>query len=532
MNPPSGREVPARGPGGPALAGRPDFRLARARVFPSTRRIEGPASSASLEPRVMRVLLAFVDAGPVVLTRDQLMRECWDGAVVGDDAINRTIAEIRKVARETDAGFGIDTIARVGYRLTQEATTISAPAPVAEIATAPAAAPATPPRSSASRRRALAGILAAAVVVATSAGIFQRRSRDARFAGLVERAHEALRLGLPGAGAQARELLEEAVRVRSDPTAYGLLALARYRAAGAAPPGDAAGRDTTLQDSMRAAQQALAIDATEPYARLVMTLLEWRGDWHETERRLRDILRTDPANFAVLDDLVALLQGAGYVRESDTVNEQALKYDSQRPNPAWRKALKLWIMGRPAEAVVAANAVLDRWSDNQLAWQAALVVFAFTEDFPAARRLLGQPGDMLSPEGRQAWHTWLQALEERTPVATKQARDATVSVASRPVLASHAILVLSELGELDAAYELFESRGFLPALNTAEGTTYENVASRWHQWLFCPAAAKLVADPRFERASGRLGLTAYWRARGRLPDISPGEWARRAVPAG
>ena len=100
------------------LARRPDFRLGRATIQPSVRTIAGPAGSATVEPRVMQVLLALADARGAVLSRDDLLRICWGGRIVGDDAINRAIAEARRIAQATDAGFQIETIPRIGYRLT------------------------------------------------------------------------------------------------------------------------------------------------------------------------------------------------------------------------------------------------------------------------------------------------------------------------------------------------------------------------------------------------------------------------------
>ena len=89
------------------LAHRPDLCLGAATVRPSLRSVEGPDGSITTEPRVMQVLLALADAGGAVLSRDDLMRLCWGGAVVGDDSVNRAVAEIRRLARTTGAGFGV-----------------------------------------------------------------------------------------------------------------------------------------------------------------------------------------------------------------------------------------------------------------------------------------------------------------------------------------------------------------------------------------------------------------------------------------
>jgi adenylate cyclase len=71
-----------------------------------------------LQPRIMQVLVALLRARGEILTRDELTQGCWNGLVVGEDAINRVMGRLRRlsegIARDC---FQIETIARVGYRL-------------------------------------------------------------------------------------------------------------------------------------------------------------------------------------------------------------------------------------------------------------------------------------------------------------------------------------------------------------------------------------------------------------------------------
>ena len=100
------------------LAHAPDFSLKTATVRPSSREVEGDGWTEILEPRVMQVLVALFEAGGKVVSRNDLVTRCWEGRIVGEDAINRTIAKLRRLS-EMDGGrsFAIETIARVGYRL-------------------------------------------------------------------------------------------------------------------------------------------------------------------------------------------------------------------------------------------------------------------------------------------------------------------------------------------------------------------------------------------------------------------------------
>ena len=80
------------------------------------RRADG--REALLQPRIMQVLVAMARARGQILTRDVLTDRCWDGVVVGEDAINRVISRLRRISEELGEGcFAVETIARVGYRL-------------------------------------------------------------------------------------------------------------------------------------------------------------------------------------------------------------------------------------------------------------------------------------------------------------------------------------------------------------------------------------------------------------------------------
>ncbi|HEX4712578.1 winged helix-turn-helix domain-containing protein [Phenylobacterium sp.] len=128
------------------------------KVRPSTREVVWDGGREVLQPRVMQVLVALVLAGGEVVSRDDLIAQCWDGRIVSEDAINFVIGQVRKLAARTDA-FRLETIPRVGYRL----VTGNGAEPAA-----PKVEAAPPPR--ASRRRVLQ-VAAAAAAVATSGGV-------------------------------------------------------------------------------------------------------------------------------------------------------------------------------------------------------------------------------------------------------------------------------------------------------------------------------------------------------------------------
>ena len=123
------------------LAHEPDFALGRVEIRPSRREIAGEGLRESIEPRVMRVLVALTRANGEILSRDDLIASCWDGVIVGEDAINRCISQLRKAADTSGNAFSIETIPRVGYRLKpKEVAEVATTLHVAEFCTPEAAA--------------------------------------------------------------------------------------------------------------------------------------------------------------------------------------------------------------------------------------------------------------------------------------------------------------------------------------------------------------------------------------------------------
>ncbi len=103
------------------LATEPPFRLGPVSVTPSLLELRCSDTRVTLEPRVMQVLTVLARRPGEVVSRDELVATCWSGRFVGDDAIQRAIAKLRRHAK-ADAGgaFAIETVPRVGYRLTQD----------------------------------------------------------------------------------------------------------------------------------------------------------------------------------------------------------------------------------------------------------------------------------------------------------------------------------------------------------------------------------------------------------------------------
>jgi hypothetical protein len=171
---------------------------------------------------------------------------------------------------------------------------------------------------------------------------------------------------------------------------------------------------------------------------------------------------------------------------------------------------------------------MELWPQNLAVNNARLLVHAFTGRWQAAHQFVEQKGrqeQMLSPAGVSMWQASLAALESRAPRDVQVAREAILASAPlNPLMSVHAVLLLSALGEVDAAYSVVEGfmlrRGLLVTQDRpASGNELEiDVSWRETQWLFTPAAKSLRADARFALLSDTIGLSQYWQQRGVLPD--------------
>lgn len=151
------------------LAHQPPILLGPLRIEPAMRRIvHDDGRDEILEQRVMQVLVALLRADGAILTRDELIETCWDGRIVGDDAINRVMSRLRRTAEGIGAGvFRIETITKIGYRLVRNDD-------LADALPGSAAERALPFDAAQWRVRWLLGALAA-IVIAVAGGLLLAR---------------------------------------------------------------------------------------------------------------------------------------------------------------------------------------------------------------------------------------------------------------------------------------------------------------------------------------------------------------------
>jgi Tol biopolymer transport system component/DNA-binding winged helix-turn-helix (wHTH) protein len=141
------------------LANSPDFRIGSASFSPPHCEVRTGTGFFRLQPRVMQVLVLLNSMAGKVVTKEDLILHCWDGAAVTDDSITRVISQLRKLAKELgDNVFAIRTVPKVGYALDKA----EVEAPVSSSQDTPTGGPKSEARAHKSRTI----ILAVPVVIA------------------------------------------------------------------------------------------------------------------------------------------------------------------------------------------------------------------------------------------------------------------------------------------------------------------------------------------------------------------------------
>lgn len=386
----------------------------------------------------------------------------------------------------------------------------------------PAATP-RPPRDHMSRRRLIGGGAVAAVSL-TAGGLWWwgQRARDPHFEGLLDKIREAI--GHQSVDEQTVRTAEQAVAIQpASASALGLLALVQSLAAQNGEPNVVA---ATVSNAERTARRALSMDPNEPNALLAMFELQGTSlDWFERDQRLRQILAIDSSNVGAMSEIILLLQATGYVQESWDWNERVLALEPLSPVFLGRRAFKLWIRGRVAEADKVSDQLRSIYPADPWAWYVQFKIYAYTGRAKAALAMLdGNPEMNGRPPLAHYWRAALEALDQPSAINLARARAASIAGAQASAqLATEAVQAMSALRQIDTAFDiangLLLSRG--PIVLHDSAALAASVAS-WRigtQWVFTPPAVPMWRDARFLPLCEGIGLVDYWRRRGVKADF-------------
>lgn len=502
-----------------------DFSLGSIRVRPTSRELVGADGPVMIEPKVMQVLVALADARGRVVSRDELIEKCWSGRVVGEDAINRVIGKLRRVAEASGGAFSVETVARSGHRLlcngfgTEDLGGGSAPKaanrawrPIWWLAPAAAAAllivVGLRERAPTSHPPAPAGMPAAVTDLET-------RGLSLMFENTPEQTAEAV-----GYLRQATALAPRAAPV------WGSLAMSYVLSLGWAPPGERATVAARVRD---AANRGLGLDPRESRSAAALVSLEPTfGNWMAKAMALaaaKTHARPDTGPLAFQE--VQFLMATGRNQAALAAIRPVV---AASPLVPWIRAAYIDLLasaGSLADADREADAAGQIFPRDKLIWFTRFDLAMFNG---RPERALAMAAD------RSGWPK--QASNAQIELAARTARaiisrnvadtDALLSALAATATsgqadAERAIRAAAILGRPDIALSVARRLYRDRPTATPRDTILPNIgwpsdADPPTALLFLSPAGPLWGDPAFLALMEEIGLPAYWRRAG-PPDM-------------
>jgi tetratricopeptide (TPR) repeat protein len=466
----------------------------------------------------MQVLVALHLASPDVVSRDDLIAQCWDGRIVSDDAMNGAIKKLRRLSEADQAAFfHIETIPRVGYRLVS-----GGEAHIIEKSQSRTAG--SDPGGG--RRAVMGGAIAlgAAAVAggwwfgfrrpAVSPSSTQGATPPAALA-LIARGNALLRQGRIENQSQAAGLFQEAIDLAPENAdAWGGLAVAD---AFVAHNGSKAAYQAAEMRALSALNRTMALDPRNAIA----WMARWvaypaRGAFYESEHALRQGLAFHPEVDHLWLGLADFLKCVGRMREAATAIKHCIALNSGQIDPAisWISIAIFTGAGQLKDADQAAARGMALFPRHPLTWWHRIYLLMFTGRAAEALVTL-RDNDSRPPDQHDddVDDTILVALALSSGAARDIDKAATAQLALAKKgerAAENAFMLLAGLGRLDDAFAIARSCYVGPAANIPPVRFAPN--------LFEPACRAMRKDPRFATLMDDMGLTAYWLKAGVRPD--------------
>ena len=510
------------------LAREGGFTVGRLTVQPSTLQLSFGNLRQTLEPRVMQVLVALARADGEVVSKDELLQSCWDGRIVGEDAINRVISRLRHIGQDIGGDtFHIETIRSVGYRLVEGEPSTMAGDHLRQI-------PGGGPLKTSRRTLLLASAAVAAAAVGGAAWLIGRTAGQPDPLAL-----QYYQQGVSTRGQNSIELTKRGVALfrqatRIDPQfadAWGALAW-NYREL--AESGASSEAEPLRALATSAAARALELDAENGDAQAALLLLRpYYRNWEEIEAGCRRLLERHPGHGELEYCLAVNLTQVGRWREAIPFFQSASVRQPFRilPHLDWTHAMAF--SGRLEEAADLIDDGMRRFPGHAGYWVTKLRFLAVTGqaqealDFASDPSKLPAGATMLSPE-IQLEIALVRALAERSQGARDAAiRRFTDIARAFPARTGASATALCLIGQLDLGFSMFEGY-FLGTGSWKRGVSFRAFTSR----LFGLPDPNFLQDPRFLNLLRRTGLEDYWRVTGTAPDYRRYRLPEYRLPVG
>jgi len=392
-------------------------------------------TTTRLEPKVMDVLVCLAGRGGAVVSKEELIREVWEGRFVTEDVITVAIHELRKALGDSArTPQFVETIPRRGYRWIAGAEEL--------------ASPVTTPLPRHPQPVARAGTPTARFWLAAAAGLLlfggaswvgwpgptNRTLARARSASV----EAAYKKGKYFVNQRSRESLPQALAqfeqaVLLDPNfAEGHAALALVQVhlvnLGVADRADA------MRRAREETRRALELNPELPEAHTAQGMMHLTFDWNfsQAEKDFRHALQRNPALMEAQQGYAWLLSATGRHPEAIAAAQQAVNADPATPARYTELAWALSYSGRYREAVreieraleldprnfeahVTKGMQLELMGDTQGAYASIRTAYANRR---GSEKMVEQLDQTFRADGmRGIYRSWLRYLESRASPA-------------------------------------------------------------------------------------------------------------------
>jgi tetratricopeptide (TPR) repeat protein len=322
----------------------------------------------------------------------------------------------------------------------------------------------------------------------------------------------------PAAAAQAIAILTDATRVEPDfAAAWGALAMAYAVRKKGAPPSERAGFDSR---SRSAAKRALDLDRNDARAIGALRMLDpvYRN-WLAAERGNREALKLQPRLPLLYFLLADVLGSVGRWREAAALSKRLDRTKFLIAGADRQVIINLWSAGDLPAADDALRVAVEHWPQHPQIWRTRIAYLTYS----------GRPSDALM---------LLRDQSERPPESSRElidAMEATATALAGETSAADAIGPNLELLKNEPA-AVFGVAHAATATGNAETALallsgYYFGEGKWARLaplggnqdrqtspLFHPPMRNLWRDRHFDALLKRIGLDAYWRESGSVPD--------------
>ena len=491
-------------------------------VDPPMRTVRNAQRSEILEPRVMRVLVALGSETGTVFSRDDLITLCWDGQIVGDNAINRVISRLRRTLAEL-AGDAVklETINKVGFRLVSHSQSPDRPGPEPLAPTIPL--PSSSRAFNVDRRWLIGG--GAAAILAVPSALAWRSASDHRpdpeAVRLLERGNTVMRSARMGSTPEAIRLFGQAVKI--DPAyadAWGALSSSYRHALDGYGVGE---RRSYPQMVASAADRALALDPDQPDALLAKASIypEYRN-WLGQEKVLRTLVNRFPDHWYANARMGIVLQEVGRFDDALVFTARVPQIDGQLA-PAWAGLIRtLTLAGRFHEADAAFDEAMAKIAPHPAVWftrfSSLLESRRYGEAAAFARDPRMMPEELPAALG-QAQSKLATALAEDDQAGVSEALDRVKEGLDDPGYVPRAASVLAILGDSTTALTAYSAYLFGGSVAGHSYPAPGPLDLRSTQPLFAPSLQTVRESGRYLTLMQRSGLEDYWKRSGSQPDF-------------